>query len=122
MKARIDPGIRFADIMHTARVRNASDLHLAAGHPAVARVNGTLTALSEGLFDSDELWSVAAGLMSDCNRMEFERSGDVSTSIDFGDGGRARMHVLRTGGEPVLAVRLLDREPPALEHLNCRPS
>ncbi|MEO7201140.1 MAG: hypothetical protein ABI431_00735, partial [Candidatus Tumulicola sp.] len=73
MKARIDPGIRFADIMHAARVRNASDLHLAAGHPAVARVDGTLTPLSEGLFDSDELWSVAAGLMSDCNRTEFER-------------------------------------------------
>jgi twitching motility protein PilT len=118
MKARIDPGIRFADIMHAARVRKASDLHLAAGQPAVARVDGTLTPLSEGLFDSDELWSVAAGLMSDCKRTEFERSGDVSTSIDFGDGGRARMHVLRTGGEPVLAVRLLDREPPPLEHLN----
>jgi twitching motility protein PilT len=118
MKARIDPGIRFADIMHAARVRNASDLHIAAGYPAVARVEGSLTPLPEGLFDADELRSVAAGLMSESNRTEFERTGDVSMSIDFDDGGRARMHVLRTGGEPVLAVRLLDREPPALERLN----
>jgi twitching motility protein PilT len=59
-----------------------------------------------------------AGLMSDSHRTEFELSGDVSTSIDFGDGGRARVHVLRSGGEPVLAIRLLDLEPPALEDLN----
>jgi len=65
MKSRIDPGIRFADIMHAARVRNASDLHLAAGHPAVARVDGTLTPLSQALFDADELWCLAAGFMSD---------------------------------------------------------
>ncbi len=118
MKARIDPGIRFADIVHAARIGNASDLHLAAGRQAVARVNGMLTPLSETRFDADELWSVVVGLMSDANRAEFERIGDVSMSFDFADGGRARMHVLRTGGEPVLAVRLLDREPPALEQLN----
>jgi twitching motility protein PilT len=118
MKARIDPSIRFADIVHAARVSNASDLHLAAGQQAVARVDGTLTPLSQTRFDADELWSVVVGLMSDSNRAEFERTGDVSMSFEFADGGRARMHVLRTGGEPVLAVRLLDREPPALERLN----
>src|SRR5580698_6719804 len=114
MKSRIDPGIRFADIMHAARVRNASDLHLAAGHPAVARVDGTLTPLSQALFDADELWCLAAGFMSDAHRTEFERNGDVNAAIDFGDGGRARVHILRTGGEQVLAVRLLDRQPPSL--------
>ncbi len=118
MKVRIDPNIRFADIVHAARIRNASDIHLAAGRQAVARVDGTLTPLPEGLLDADELWSVAAGLMSDSKRAEFDRVGDVSMTIDFGDGGRARMHVLRTGGEAALAIRLLDREPPTMEQLN----
>jgi twitching motility protein PilT len=118
VKVRIDPNIRFADIVHAARIRNASDIHLAACRQAVARVDGTLTPLPEGLFDAEELWSVAAGLMSDSKRAEFDRVGDVSMAIDFGDGGRARMHVLRTGGEAVLAIRLLDREPPTMEQLN----
>ncbi|HEY1428896.1 MAG TPA: hypothetical protein VGF18_04945, partial [Candidatus Tumulicola sp.] len=113
----IPSNIRFADIVHAARLRRASDVHVTARAPIALRVDGSLQSLPDSTFDSNELQSLIAELLPDDARSEYERYGDVTVTLPCGDDVRARLHVLRSAGYPVLAIRLLDGKPPSLASL-----
>jgi twitching motility protein PilT len=120
MSTSVDPSVRFADVIHSARIRKASDVHIAGGIPVVFRIDGALESV-ETTFDRAEVDTLLTGLCSESSSNAFERCGDVTISISLGDGARMRAHLFRSNADPVIAIRLLDRRPPSLEALDMPP-
>jgi twitching motility protein PilT len=120
------------DRLLVALVRTgASDLHLVAGLPPVARVDGRLVRLEESALDGDDLARLLAPHLGERSRRSLEARGYADFSLQLapgrapaGDGGAAgrawrfRVNLHRQRGGLAAAVRALPREIPTLARLN----
>jgi len=101
----------------------ASDLHLAAGRPALLRVRGELRSLggsAGGPVSAADTEAVARALLPDDDWSRFQAQGSADLSRDL-EGVRCRINLLRSGGQIGLAVRLLPSGAVSLESLNLHP-
>ncbi len=105
-------------LLATAATRNASDILLVAGAPAMLRVTGNLTPASGPPLDAEEVRSLVAPLLEPAQLDELQRL----KSIDFGflrDGiGRFRVNVHHQRGTLAACIRLLPSKIPSLESLH----
>jgi len=108
--------IRLRDALHAARRRNASDLHVCATLPPIARIDGRLERLPGAPFSPEELEAVAASLATACSQTSCAGS-EFSAAWQDPDAGLVRVHVFRASGSPAIAFRLLRDRTPALESL-----
>jgi twitching motility protein PilT len=107
--ASIEVDAELSQLVARAARRGASDLHLASGRPARARIGGVLTSL-----DGDERIRTTADLdrwresvLPPRLASAYEASGSADFAIDLGPHGRVRVSVSRTLGGSRLALRLL---------------
>lgn len=92
--------------------RGGSDLHLGAGRPPIARIDGELHELgSEPSFD------VAALLGGDGDIARLKAGVSVDRAIDVAAIGRVRVNVYASAGGLGAAVRILARRAPELAAL-----
>ncbi len=110
--------IRLAEVLHQARVQNASDLHMHAGFPPIMRVDGRLEAQSGLALSGDELTLLSAAILPESGRAQLEATGDVSVTHRDEEIGCVRVHAYRTSSGIALAMRLLARSVPSLEELH----
>jgi twitching motility protein PilT len=109
---------RVEEMLHLARRRNASDVHLHAGGAPVLRVDGALYPMRAAVADEPEMTAICALLLSNSAREQLACTGDA-TSIYANDRyGRLRVHAFRSAAGTALAIRLLARSIPAIESLN----
>jgi twitching motility protein PilT len=120
MTAALAP-VRLSEVLHVARLRNASDVHLSAGFPPVLRVDGALEAQQTLVATQEEIGAVAASLLDDDANEALERAGDATVSRHVKDVGRIRVHAYRTTHGTSLAIRLLATGIPSLEALQLPP-
>jgi twitching motility protein PilT len=109
--------VRFAEVLHVARLRKASDIHLRAGRVPVLRVDGELETYGETPASRNEITQLAETLLPERAQRELERCGDASATYRAADWGRLRVHAYRTTAGVALAMRLLEVCAPALESL-----
>lgn len=114
MTAALAP-VRLAEVLHVARLRNASDIHLCAGAQPVLRVDGKLEPQPTVISNEDEMAVITEALLCERARMQLTRSGDVTVSYCDGDDGIIRVHAYRTGLGTALALRLLATSLPRLD-------
>ena len=111
-------------LVQLAARHGASDLHLAAGRPALLRVRGELRSLggsAGGPVSAADTEAIARELLSgddDWQRFQAQGSADLARSVE---GVRCRVNLLHSGGQVGLAVRLLPSGAVSLESLNLHP-
>ena len=105
-------------LLNLAAARNASDILLVAGAPAMLRVTGNLTPASGPPLDAEEVRSLVTPLLEPAQLDELQRV----KSLDFGffrDGiGRFRVNVHHQRGTLAACIRLLPSKIPSLESLH----
>ena len=109
--------IRLAEVLHVARLRNASDVHLCAGAQPVLRVDGKLEPQPTVVPSEEEIDLITRELLCERARAQLSQSGDVTVSYCDGGVGVIRAHAYRTGLGIALALRLLATSIPSLDSL-----
>jgi twitching motility protein PilT len=109
--------VRLRDVLALARARQASDVHLDAGVPAVVRVDGILERFTDISFSAEDLAEIVAAVADAPSLARFESEGDLSCAWCDADLGTMRAHFYRAKGAVSAAVRLLNRRIPSLESL-----
>ena len=117
MSASLAP-FRLMELLHLARLRNASDVHAAAGMMPALRIDGDLQAQTGAPLTSQEIEAMAADLLDGAALARLMADGDVSVGRHDGDAGFMRVHAYRGYGGIALAIRLLPGRAPALESLH----
>ncbi|HKE36557.1 MAG TPA: ATPase, T2SS/T4P/T4SS family, partial [Candidatus Baltobacteraceae bacterium] len=104
------------DAVRFARSKNATDLHLEAGAPAVVRIDGVLQAIDERSLSVSDVETLASELFA--ARPIRAEEGDVSIAWCDDELGTLRGHAFRSLAGIALAIRLFPRSVPALDSLD----
>lgn len=98
--------------------REASDLHLKAGHPPVLRIHGQLVPQPDWPTpDEPALEKALARLADEAQREVFSRDWELDFAYEMGDEARFRVNAARQRGGLYLTLRAIRREVPRLEEL-----
>lgn len=106
-------------LINIAKSKDASDLHLEPGLPAVMRIRGNLEIHGQPI-RANSLLAISRTLVSEKNWSFFVEQGsfDLSSNIQ---GVRCRINVMKTHRGVGLAIRLLSSFQPTIETLNLHP-
>lgn len=110
--------IRLSEILRVARLRDASDVHLAPGLPPALRVDGVLESTGAPATSAEEIAALAGALFDEKARMQIEAGGDGGAAYRDCEHGSVRVHAYRTANGMSLAMRMLAPAVPALESLH----
>lgn len=99
--------------------RNASDLHLKAGHPPIFRVDGQLLLRSpHPPLTKEEIRAVFYELANEEERTAFERTLELDLAYSTATGARVRLNAAQQRGQLTLSLRLLRPTIPTLTELH----
>jgi twitching motility protein PilT len=106
-------------LLQLARSKKASDLHLVAGGPPVARIHGSLTKLEEiPCLTPEDVQQLFEQLTSSPeNREQFKKQAELDFSFSIPDSGRFRCNAARQMGTTTMVIRILPSTTPSLENL-----
>lgn len=95
-------------LLKKSREMGASDLHIKAGSPPVARINGVLSFLpGERKLTSDETINMALSVMNETQREVFKNKGDIDIAYSFQGLGRFRCNCFMQRGNAGIAFRVV---------------
>jgi twitching motility protein PilT len=101
-----------------------SDLHLKAGLPAIARVNGDLRPLQGGPLTAEQIREGIFEVLSEKQKAIYEEKGAVDFAYDVGprgDADRFRVNAFQQRGRMSVAARRVSREIRNFEELHLPP-
>ncbi len=119
-QVRINEGgapIGLSDLLQMAVDRNASDLHIKATSPARMRADGKLVKLGDRQLTTKEVESLIRELLTNEQMERFETDNDLDLAHSLPGAARFRINVLRSRGEPGLAIRRIPEIVPSAEEL-----
>ena len=105
------------DYMRLAIEKGASDLHLQPGRPAVARVTGGLTAITEEVLGEAQTEALCRELCDDEQWAEIERLGTTDLGKAHSSGNRFRVSCMRQRGRYSAVLRLIPNELLSLDQI-----
>lgn len=121
MSAALAP-VRLPEILRSARLCGASDIHLAEGREPVLRIDGTLHFQPTPVVSAEEIEHVVACVFDDRTLEVLRLEGDATSTYRDDELGIFRVHAYRSLRGVSLAIRLLSRGVPALESLHLPPA
>lgn len=104
------------EVFDEAVVRQASDIHLSAGHPPILRVSGNLTPMNRQPLTNGWLLEQMRTLCGDDVVEDWQQQSDADTGISYGDA-RFRINLGRDENGMVVAARRLPVSIPTLDEL-----
>ena len=105
------------EVLRTAKVAGASDVHLTVGIPPRMRVNGDLIGMEYDKLLPPDTKEIADSIMSDVQREKFEERGEYDMSYSIRELGRYRVNIYHQRGSVAMAFRLVGTEVPSSEVL-----
>lgn len=106
-------------LLHLAKSKGASDLHLVVSRPPILRVDGLLVpAGDEPSLTSDDIDQALTQLGSDRQKEEFYSRLELDFGSTIPDVGRLRCNVAQQRGMISIAIRLLPSVIPTVDELN----
>jgi twitching motility protein PilT len=105
-------------LLALAGSRNASDVLLIAGAPAMLRINGALAAGGNGLLDGEDVRSIVLPLLDQPQFEELQKKKSVDFSFARENLGRFRVNIHHQRGTLAASIRLLPSKIPSLESLH----
>jgi len=97
--------------------RGASDLFFSVGTPPHMKIEGATAPLNQGDLTPQEMSEIAASIMSDAQRKEFEANLELNMAVSMPGIGRFRVNIFRQRGETAMVVRYIKNHIPSLEEL-----
>jgi twitching motility protein PilU len=101
--------------------RNASDLFFSVGTPPHMKVEGITGPVGQEPIKSQQMVEIAASIMNDSQRKEFEATMELNMAISVDGIGRYRINIFRQRGEVAMVVRYIKGVIPSIEVLNLPP-
>ena len=117
MMAGLTP-VLLADLLHVARSRGASDIHLTPDEAPAIRTNGRLERLTGPALSPDSIHGIAAACLLPDELARVASGDDVSRSLAQDEWGFVRVHTFRSAVGISIAIRLLSAGIPTLESLS----
>jgi len=112
----------FVDILHLlhlAKSKGASDLHLVVSRPPIFRIDGSLVLVGDSPpLTPDDIDQAFIKLGSEKLKEEFDNRLEVDFGRTIPDVGRLRCNVAKQRGTNSLAIRLLPPVIPTVDELN----
>ncbi|HTS25301.1 MAG TPA: PilT/PilU family type 4a pilus ATPase [Bryobacteraceae bacterium] len=105
-------------LLQVAASRNASDVLLIAGAPAMLRINGNLAAGGSGALEADDVRSLVLPLLEPAQLEELQKKKSVDLSFMRENLGRFRINIHHQRGSLAASIRLLPSRIPSLESLH----
>jgi twitching motility protein PilT len=105
-------------LLGVAAGRNASDVLLIAGAPAVLRVGGALIALGGAALDPEDVRAMVLPLLEPAQAEELQKRKSVDLSFVRENLGRFRVNIHHQRGTLAASIRLLPSRIPSLESLH----
>lgn len=110
-------GITIDDLIRDCREAGASDLHLSVGVPPKYRVKGTLENMNYGVLAPIHTQQLIEPMLSEAQKAEFEKEGEVDFSYAAEGLGRCRVNVFKQKGCYGLVIRLINTKIPSPKQL-----
>ena len=105
-------------LLHLAKAKGASDLHLVADSPPLLRINGWLKpAPDTPSLAPDDIEQAFQQMTSEEQRTDFNRRLELDFGCGVPDIGRVRCNAARQRGTVSLVIRLLPQSIPTLDEL-----
>ncbi|HYW48323.1 MAG TPA: PilT/PilU family type 4a pilus ATPase [Bryobacteraceae bacterium] len=105
-------------LLHAAAGRNASDVLLIAGAPAMLRINGVLAGGAGAALEPDDVRSLVLPLLEPWQLEELQKNKSVDLSFMREGMGRFRINIHHQRGTLAASIRLLPSRIPSLESLH----
>ncbi|MHA3722838.1 type IV pilus twitching motility protein PilT [Leucobacter sp. HY1910] len=116
-----NPGgtVSLRDLAVAAQTARASDIHLTEHHPALMRVDGSLTVIPGGEAPASTEWFRGAleGMMTAKQLQELADTDEYDFSVEVPGVARFRVNVFRQLGKLALAMRFIPAETKPFEEL-----
>ena len=106
------------DLLRSAEIASASDLHFVVGHPPMLRVDTVIEAMDHPPLDVEEVESFLQEMTTPAQREQFGRASDLDFSCEFEGIGRYRVNAHRQRGSVAIAMRVVRGDVPELDDLN----
>jgi twitching motility protein PilT len=121
-----EKGMDVLEILKTAIMSGASDIHLAVGTPPVFRITGKLTRYTKdgeiGPITREEAMKAVHTLMNDEQFKYWQEHGEIDFSYSLLGVSRFRVNIYRQRGCPSIAIRPVPYDIPSLESLGIPPA
>lgn len=96
---------------------DGSDLYLSTGAPPSAKLSGELVQLSNRPYEKGEIAQIAAELMNEDQRAEFEQTLEMNLALALEEIGRFRINIFIQRNEVSLVARNIQTEIPEFDDL-----
>lgn len=97
--------------------KDASDLHVLCGYPAMLRIDGALVPAGDKPLSAAEVTQILKDFLDEDQLKRFHAVKDLDCSYTLADGTRFRVNCHMVGGEPAFAARLIPSSIPSVEDL-----
>ncbi len=97
-------------IVKDAAEKRASDIHCTPGSPMMYRIDGKLVVASEEVVSSADVEEMALSILSEQQKAELERDGEVGFAYSLIGVSRIRINLYRQRGTYALSIRILPSE------------
>lgn len=109
------------DFLKVMVERDASDIYLTADSPPMYRIHGVNQPVGDGILQNDHLEALAATVMKERQRKEFEETLEMNLALHYEDLGRFRVNIFRQRGNVGIVVRQIKVEIMPLDKLGLPP-
>ena len=104
-------------LLQRAKALKATDIHIVAGSPVMARVDGELTAMGKTRLTRQASQQLCYTFLNKAEIEAFERTRDLDTMISDEEHCRYRVNISYNSGDVGGVIRLLPSAPIQLEQL-----
>lgn len=105
------------EILSTARLEGASDVHMIAGQQPMMRIKGSLQRMNYPRLSASMILDMMIRLLPPMQREYFEEKGSCITTYEAEDNFRYRVNAYRQQGMTSMAIRLIPGELPGIGEL-----
>jgi len=110
-----------AELMRGALERNASDIHLKVGNPAIYRIDGDLIRLEGDTLTEEMMAELMGTLASPTDVMKFQKVMELDNSYMYEDVARFRVNICKDDGDTRIVMRLIPLQIKDLDELKLPP-
>ncbi len=110
-------GVDLKALLGRALELGASDLHLAAGRPAIVRISGALRKLGEHVLTDADMRMLLHSIMNARQREIYELEREVDFALGLDDGRRFRVNAYFQQGRSAAALRAIPQKVPSAQSL-----
>lgn len=97
--------------------KGASDLYFTVGTAPHIKIEGITAPVGDVALKSQQMSEIAASVMNDKQRLEFESTMELNMVVSMTNIGRFRVNLFRQRGEPAMVVRYIKGTIPNMTNL-----